>query len=130
MVAAMSSLIPVAKPGDADPYSAAEISRYTGPLRSVAKRVFHDESSNIAAIAEINIMPDRLGDDRKGFEKVWRSVSAGKSAKWLSVAVVQSCRVEFKRGMLTTMRSCIVYKHDEPASDTTKKVWKALKPGG
>jgi len=112
-VAAMSSLIPVAKPGDADPHSAAEILRYTGPLRSVAKRVFHDESSNIAALADlnrvINIMPDRLGDDAKGFEKVWRTVSAGKSAQRLSAAVVQSCRHEFKRGMLTTMRSCIVY---------------------
>ncbi len=67
-VVAMSSLIPVAEPGDANPHSAAEILRFTGSLRSVAKRVFDDDASNIPAIADLNrvikFMPNHLTDDR------------------------------------------------------------------
>ena len=135
-VGAMSSLVPVAEAGDTNPQSAGEIASYTGALRSVVHRVFGGEGDTISAMRDlnqvINKMPDVLTDDQVRFERVWREVTSAmaKPEARLSSKVVQECRYEYKRGMLTNMRSCIVYKHDVLASETTKKVWKALKPGG
>jgi hypothetical protein len=135
-VGAMSSLVPMAQAGDTNPQSAGEIATYTGALRTVVQCVFGEEGGTISAMRDlnqvINKMPDVLSDDQIRFEKVWREVTSAmaKPEARLSSKVVRECRREFKRGMLTNMRSCIVYKHDVLASDTTKKVWKALKPGG
>ena len=135
-VGAMSSLVPVAEAGDSNPQSAGEIVSYTGALRSVVRRMFGGEGDTISGMRDlnqvINKMPDVHTDDQIRFEKVWREVTSAmaKPEARLSSKVVQECRYEYKRGMLTNMRSCIVYKHDVLPSETTKKVWKALQPGG
>ena len=137
-VAAMASIIPISRPGDKNPQGALEIENYTGALRSLAEHVIDADDTNITVVRYlnqvINRLPDDIADDRAKFRSAWREVVDDESrrrspeAYRRSSQVAAQCRGEMKIGMLTSMKSCIISRHDALASETTKKVWNALKP--
>lgn len=139
-VSAMASVVPVAISTDEIPLSAHEIEKYTGPLRQVARTVFDRDSVNVQTTQHlnqvINRLPDDYLDDKAQFEKSWAEVSNAKSRKQSTEVkratnkIAQTCRYEFEVGKYVTLRSCLEQHHDVLASDTNKKVWKAMKPGG
>ena len=101
-VAPMGSLIPLPVPGDTNLLGAVEIDRFTGPPRSVARQVFHDDRSTVAALSDlnqvINTMPERLIDDRARFKRsggtyLRASPKAGCQRKWRKAAPPNSSGV-------------------------------------
>lgn len=141
-VGAMSAVIPAPVPGDKKPQTAYEIETYTGPFRAIAGQVFDRNATAVASLGllnqVINRMPDAAADpeDTAAFEGVWRRVvdekrdQISRDALQRANKAADFCRAEIAHGMLPSMKSCIADQHDAQASETTKKVWKALKPNG
>ncbi len=139
-VSAMASAVPVPDATDKIPLTAFEIEKYTGPLRQVARGVFDRDSINVATTRHlnqvINRLPDDFTNDEAQFERSWADVSKDKSRKMLpevsraTSKIAETCRYEYKVGKYMTLRSCLEQTHDVLASDTNKKVWQAMKPGG
>lgn len=139
-VGALASVIPVPRAGDKNPLSAAEIGDYTGPLRALTRNVFERDGANVSAMRVLNRIINRLPggpeDDRGQFETAWGQLvdGDGKPANAPGAGVLAKigaeCRLESKLGMLLNMKSCLANRHDVLSSETTKKVWKALKPSG
>ncbi|MDA0240448.1 MAG: hypothetical protein O3A84_10540 [Proteobacteria bacterium] len=120
--------------------TAQEIAAYTGPLRGVARNTFQAEAKNVATARflnqVLNRLPDNEIDDREMFNAAWRKATA-KEAGLLSPAVqgeaervAADCRGKFDGEQLPNVRTCLEYHHDALATETTKKIWKAMKPGG
>lgn len=139
-IGTMASAIPVAVPGDDNPMTEQEIAAYTGPLRGVAHNTFQLEAVNVATARflnqVLNRLPDNEIDDREMFNAAWKKATA-KDAGLLSPEirgeaerVAADCRGKFDGEQLPNVRTCLEYHHDVLATETTKKIWKAMKPGG
>jgi hypothetical protein len=133
----MASLVPVAVEGDPEPLSAAEIARYTGPLRGAAERAFERDSDRVNATRILIQMVNRLPEDgdRAGIEDVeplWqRTVDHGATAQtkdYLKRAV-KDCREALRTGVLPSLRSCLSYQHDYLSGENTNSAWQAMNPG-
>ncbi|MBT7269091.1 MAG: hypothetical protein HN884_19605 [Rhodospirillaceae bacterium] len=139
-VGAMASAVPVPDAADKKPLSAFEIEKYTGPLRQVAKDVLGRDSINVQTTQHlnqvINRLPDSFASDKNQFEKSWAKITNNKARKLTPAVkratsqIAETCRYEYSVGVYATMRSCLEQHHDVLASDTNKKVWQAMKPGG
>lgn len=139
-VAAMSSAIPVPVAGDNQPQTSHEIANYTGGLRSVAGHIVDLESPKMATLQllnqVLNRLPGHISDDQSEFDSVWRNVVSEKAAQQgvtghrKTVEIGRQCRTEMSHGNLADMKTCVIFHHDSLALEATKKVWKALKPGG
>lgn len=137
-VGAMGAVVPMPTPGDDQPQGAYEIAAYTGAFRRVADGVFARNQTTVESLEllnqVINRLPDGLGEDTATFETVWREVVGSKpmpaDVMHQTSEAADICRAEIDHGMLPSMKSCIADRHDALASETTKKVWKALEPNG
>jgi hypothetical protein len=135
-VGPMASIIPVAVEGDANPQSAAEIARYTGPLRAMAERAFERDGARVNATRILNQMVNRLPEgSTAGLEKVsalWRqtvpSDTAAETRKYLTRAV-EDCRETIRTGVMADLRSCLSYHHDYLSGENTTNGWRAMNPG-
>ncbi len=135
-VGPMASVIPAAIAGDPNPLSAAEIARYTGPLRAMAERAFERDSARVNATRILNRMVNRLpADSNAGIEEVgalWRlTVSknvTGETQKFLTHAV-NDCRETLRTGVMSNLRSCLSYHHDYLSGENTNNAWRAMNPG-
>ena len=135
-VGKMSSLIPVAIEGDPKPLSAAEIARYTGPLRALAERAFERDSGRVNATRILNQMVNRLpAESRVGIEEMdpllTQTVSrdAGPETRKFVKRAVDSCRETLRTGVQGTLRSCLSYQHDYLSGENTNNAWQAMNPG-
>jgi hypothetical protein len=133
----MASLVPVAVEGDPEPLSAAEIARYTGPLRGAAERAFERDSDRVNATRILNQMVNRLpeGGDRAGTEDVeplWQRTvddrATAQTKDYLKRAV-KDCREALRTGVLPGLRSCLSYQHDYLSGENTNNAWQAMNPG-
>lgn len=139
-IGALASAVPVAKLSDKAPLTRYEIEKYTGPLREIAEAVFDQDSLTVETTSTlnqvINLLPEGIANDRAQFEKSWAAVMQDKARKLTPAArraiskIAQTCRHDFRVGKHVTLRVCLEQRHDILASDTNKKVWQALKPGG
>jgi len=139
-VGALASAIPVPNSLDKSPLTKFEIERYTGPLREIARTVFEQDNLNVKTTQVlnhlINRLPDGYANDEAKFDKSWAALNNKKQRKMTpavrqaSSKIARACRYEFNVGVYATMRSCLEQQHDVLASETNKKVWQAMKPGG
>ncbi|MAF47408.1 MAG: hypothetical protein QGH73_01325 [Rhodospirillales bacterium] len=139
-VGPLASAVPVAAAGDTNPLSRREIERYTGALRPLADGAMHGDRASLTATEYLNQMINRLplsrhvGADR--IEPVWNEVVAADAAAKqpetarLLTRAIKACRFKLRVESMPGLRACLGNQHDILMSDTTKKVWKALKPGG
>lgn len=135
-VGPMASLIPVAVPGDSHPLSAAEIARYTGPLRALAERAFARDSARVNATRILNRMVNRLPErSNAGIERMaslWRQTVDNnvtvETRKFLQRAVAE-CRETLRNGVRSDLRSCLSYHHDYLSGENTNTAWRAMNPG-
>lgn len=132
----MASLIPIAVPGDPHPLSAAEIARYTGPLRELAERAFARDGARVNATRILSLMVNRLPvRSNAGIEKMaslWRETIGGEvtdeTRKLLQRAVAE-CRETLRNGVRANLRSCLSYHHDYLSGENTTTAWRAMNPG-
>jgi hypothetical protein len=135
-VGPMASLIPVAVAGDPQPLSAAEIARYTGPLRVLAERAFARDSARVNATRILSRMINRLPErSDAGIEEVaslWRQTVGeevtDETQKFLRSAVAE-CRETLRNGVRANLRSCLSYHHDYLSGENTNNAWRAMNPG-
>ena len=135
-VGRMASLIPVAVAGDPDPLSAAEIARYTGPLRAAAEQAFARDSARVDATRILNRMVNRLPErSTAGIEAMpalWRQAVGAtvpaETQKFLTRAV-DDCRETLRTGVMADLRSCLSYQHDYLSGENTTNGWQAMNPG-
>ncbi len=135
-VAPMASVIPVAVAGDPTPLTAAEIARYTGPLRALAERAFERDSDRVNATRILNRMVNRLPERSNfGIEEVaplWRQTVSRdisvETRKFLDHAV-ENCRETLRTGVMSDLRSCLSYHHDYLSGENTNNGWQAMNPG-
>lgn len=137
-IGAMASAPPVAVPGDANPLSAAEIARYTGPLRPAAEGAIRGDVT-LSASDILNQMINRLPHSRPvGAAEISPALADVTGAdgapapetKRLLTRALDECRYQLRTERTPGLRSCLGNQHDILISDTTQKVWKALRPGG
>lgn len=135
-VSPMASVIPVSIAGDPNPLSAAEIARYTGPLRALAERAFERDSDHVNATRILNQMVNRLPERSNfGIEEMgslWRqTVGKGvtdETQKFLKRAA-ENCRETLHTGVMSDLRSCLSYHHDYLSGENTTNGWQAMNPG-
>ena len=116
--------------------SAAEIARYTGPLRAVAERAFERDSARVKATGILNQMVNRLPkSSTAGIEALasLREQTAGKGVaaemQPYITRAVENCRETLRVGMMPDLRSCLAYQHDYLAGENTTNGWQAMNPG-
>jgi len=131
-----ASIIPVAKANDPSPLSAAEIARYTGPLRALAESAFERDGARVNATGILNQMVNRLPEtSAAGIEEVaalreqtvGEGVAAG-TQQYIARAI-ENCRETLRVGMMADLRSCLSYQHDYLAGENTTIGWQAMNPG-
>jgi len=136
----MASAVPAPVDGDLTPLSADEITQFTGPLRQLAEVSLNQDRINLAATRFFTQMLNRLPDsDAAGPEdakKVWQKVvgsktsNASPNAKAITTGALDYCGYMMKYGAVHSFRSCFGNQRDRLSADATRKVWKALIPGG
>ena len=137
-IGAMASAVPVPVAGDVNPLGAAEIARYTGPLRPAAEGAIKGDKT-LTASDILNQMINRLPFSRPvGAAEISPALAgatgtdgiAGVQTKRLLAAALEECRNQIRTERTPGLRACLGNQHDILISGTTQKVWKALQPGG
>jgi len=137
-IGAMASALPVAVPGDNNPLSEIEIARYTGPLRPSAEGAIRGDGT-LPASDILNQMINRLPHSRPvGAAEISPALAdvtgpnglRSSETKRLLTRALDECRDQLRTERTPGLRSCLGNQHDILISDTTQKVWKALRPGG
>jgi hypothetical protein len=137
-VGPMTSLLPVALPGDPSPLTEKEIRAHTGPLRAIAEDAIGRDRDTLAAMRALNHMVNVLPADlaagsapiaslRERFLGGGAAVSPG-TAKFLDRAF-DTCRERIRVQQHPHLRGCLANQHDILNSDTTQAVWRHLRPG-
>jgi hypothetical protein len=138
MAEATVSALPVAVPGDNNPLSEIEIARYTGPLRPSAEGAIRGDGT-LPASDILNQMINRLPHSRPvGAAEISPALAdvtgpnglRSSETKRLLTRALDECRDQLRTERTPGLRSCLGNQHDILISDTTQKVWKALRPGG
>lgn len=130
------SLLPVARAGDAEPQTAAEIAAATGPIRAAAEGFFDDSGEAPDAIrltnAMINALPDRGrtptdGDGRLIRTAVARRADADPAGVALARSIHAACvdKVDVRHHVFS-MRDCLESSHDRLVTRTNIAFWESL----
>lgn len=128
------SLIPEAVAGDSDPQTEAEIALATGPLRSVAERVFEapGQSADAARITTllINNLPTRGRETAQDREILFDQIAALPAVGALSPegierarGVYAECRVSVDSSSMFSMRECLRLRHADLMVRSNRKFW-------
>jgi len=135
-VSPMASIIPVAVAGDPHPQSAAEIARYSGPLRALAERAFAGDSDRVNATRilnrMVNLLPEHSNFGMEEMASLWRQTvdrhASDETREFLNRAV-NNCRETLWTGVMSDLRSCLSYHHDYLSGENTTNAWRAMNPG-
>lgn len=139
-VGPLTSVLPVAQPGDENPLTDKEIQDYTeGPLRSVAEQAIGRDRANVTATRILSQMINRLPANRSvGAERLatLRSEMMSKereahlpAAAGFVDRALETCREKLRVERTPHLRACIGNQHDILISNTTQTVWRKLQPG-
>jgi hypothetical protein len=135
-VSPKASIIPITTANDSNPLSAAEIARYTGPLRAMAESAFERDGDRVKATGILNRMVNRLPESSTaGIEELasLREETVGEGAaagtQQYIARAVENCRETLRVGMMADLRSCLSYQHDYLAGENTTNGWQAMNPG-
>lgn len=138
-IAPFTTLLPVAEIGDPRPLSESEIRQYTGRLRALAERAFGFDKANLNATRVLNHMVNMLPADSsigaEGIAKLGRSMSKKYIAKMpratrLVDRALRTCREKLRVERTPHLRACLSNQHDMLNSNTTRNVWRSLRPSG
>ena len=132
----LGSLVPVAKPGDANPLTKNEIAQYTGPLR---KRAEVSMIAQEAAVTEarithrlINALPENREVSRSKRYALWRDV-IGKAPQSQGERQARqrfdNCKRDLNTYYIVGMRNCLSHFQAETMAEVTRDVWKRIRPG-
>jgi hypothetical protein len=128
-----ASLIPVARPGDADPLTAGEIARLTGPLRTLAAPEASNSDARAARLINrlINTLPADAPASAAERDAAWQRALGPELAEAPRRVhrAARDCRTDFNKFALGGMRACLAHHHDDAMVDVTRGVWKRLRPG-
>lgn len=131
-VAPLTTLLPVPEAGDPAPLTAQEIREVTGPLRTVAERAIGHDTANLTATRVLNHMVNRLPADASvGATRIagLRDQARGLEATGLVNRALDLCREKVRVAMSPHLRACLANQHDILNSNTTRIVWRSLRPG-
>lgn len=138
-VGPLTSLLPVAVPGDPASLSEKEIRDTTGPLRAIAEGAIGRDRGNLAATRVLNHMANLIpADPTVGAESIaaLRDRTMGDAAAAQSPAAAKlvdraldTCREKLRVERTPHLRACLANQHDILNSNTTQNVWKSLRPG-
>ncbi len=137
-IGAMASALPVAVPGDANPLGEDEIARFAGPLRPAAEGAIRGDRT-LSASNVLNQMINRLPHSRPvGAAEISPALAdvtgpdgaPAPHTKRLLKRALDECRYQLRTERTPGLRSCLGNQHDILISESTQKVWNALRPGG
>jgi len=128
------SLLPVPITGDSDPQTAEEIALATGPLRSVAERLF--EAPSVVADAArlttrlINSLPARGRETAEMRDGLFDEIAALPAADNLSPegierahALYAECRISVESSSMFSMRECLRLRHADLMVRSNRTFW-------
>lgn len=123
-----AALLPVARAGDPDPLTAAEIAIATGPWRLAAEAAMEGDADGAAsartAMRLINALPvagDIQSDER---EPLWRRV-AGNPATPARLAF-DACIRSVDQSIGYSLRKCLEERHEKLQVENTRDFWRSL----
>ena len=138
-VGPLTTLVPVALPGDQSPITQKEIRDYTGPLRAAAERALGQDPANLSATRLLNQMVNRLPADNsfaaQGLaalrDQTMSPVTATErpAVAGLVDRAIDTCREMLRVERTPHLRACLANQHDILNSGTTQNVWRSLRPG-
>ena len=138
-VGPLASIVPVPRPEDTSPQTAAEIASFTGPLRQIATGTY-DAHDTVAEMVErtnrmINVLPEWKTISADERRQTWHKAfgtppgSAATPGAKLAHEAYADCRRELNRNLRDGMRACLTQYHDNAVIRLTKEVWKSFKTG-
>lgn len=138
-VGPLSSALPVPVAGDKNPLTQGEIAAFTGHARHVAEGVIGLGTDKQQAAGILNQMVNWLpADNSAGVERIaglrQQIVVPAEQAKKLKTTrlvdrVLRTCREIMRIERAPHLRACLSNQHDILSTETTHKIWRALKPG-
>lgn len=139
-IAPLTSLLPVPEVGDPSPLPESEIREYTVRLRALAESAFGLDKANLNASRVLNQMVNRLPahipvgaeaiTDILGQTMSRRTAAAMPSAARLVTRALDTCREKLRVERTPHLRACLSNQHDILNSNTTRNVWRSLRPSG
>ena len=123
-----AALLPVAKAGDPDPLTAAEIAIATGPWRLAAEAAMEGDTDGAAnaraTMRMINALPT-AGDIRPGErEPLWQRVAGGAPAH--TRQLFDACIRSVDQAVGYPLRKCLEERHEKLQVENTRGFWRSL----
>ncbi|MBT8003630.1 MAG: hypothetical protein HN578_12005 [Rhodospirillales bacterium] len=135
-VGKLGSLVPVAKPGDANPLTKNEIAQYTGPLRKRAEvsMVAQETAVTEARITHrlINALPETGEVSRSKRFGLWRDVigrAPQSQGERQARQRFDNCKRDLNTYYIVGMRNCLSHFQAESMAEVTRDVWRRIRPG-
>ena len=130
-----ASLVPVPRPGDDDPLSAAEIAHATGPLRALGGRIV-DNGGAVAGAARIvarlvNVLPRNRRPGATERDAAWRAAVDGRRTGPSGGSALRRARADYDRCLgavadhsAISLRGCLEARHDRLMRRLNDDYWK------
>ncbi len=128
-IAPRTTILPVARPGDADPLTAEEIALAAGPARLAAETVLEGDSEPARTARTtarlINALPLR-GDVAAGARnELWARV-AGPDAPLRAHRMFDACGRTVDQSLGYPLRKCLEERHERLQIENTHAFWETL----